>query len=244
MGLFQAKKQDEDVNDQSRFFDETFREELRNHGRWYFEKIISENGEAFKKELDATIEQVNIELKDHVTKQLDATINFVNTDIKDHVTKHLDDQFIEYSKLMKGAQDVALQSLTQNAHALQEQYQELRATLQKSIDDQQATLTGVLDENNARLDAMRTAQDSALEALTKSTQELQELHQQLRERLQKSIADQETTMVSAFESNMARVIEHYLLEALGDQYDLKAQLPAIIQQMETNKQAIVDDMKL
>ena len=43
---------------------------------------------------------------------------------------------------------------------------------------------------------------------------------------------------------MARIIEHYLLEALGDQYDLKAQLPAIIQQLETNKQAIVDDMKL
>ena len=43
---------------------------------------------------------------------------------------------------------------------------------------------------------------------------------------------------------MAAIVERYLLGALGDQYDLKAQLPAIIKQMEENKQAIADDMKL
>lgn len=51
-------------------------------------------------------------------------------------------------------------------------------------------------------------------------------------------------LVDAFEQNMAQIIEHYLLGALGDQYDLKAQLPSIIKQMQDNKQAIVDDMKL
>ena len=43
---------------------------------------------------------------------------------------------------------------------------------------------------------------------------------------------------------MAQVVEHYLLGALGDQYDVKAQLPSIIKQLEDNKQVIVDDMKL
>jgi hypothetical protein len=55
---------------------------------------------------------------------------------------------------------------------------------------------------------------------------------------------QEEALINGFESNMARIIEQYLLGALGDQYDLKAQLPSIIGQMEANKQAIVDDMKL
>jgi hypothetical protein len=43
---------------------------------------------------------------------------------------------------------------------------------------------------------------------------------------------------------MAQIVEHYLLGALGDQFDMKAQLPSILQQLEENKQAIVDDMKL
>jgi len=58
------------------------------------------------------------------------------------------------------------------------------------------------------------------------------------------VASQEEMLVGAFQSNMAAIVEHYLLGALGDQYDLKAQLPAIIKQMDENKKAIVDDMQL
>ena len=43
---------------------------------------------------------------------------------------------------------------------------------------------------------------------------------------------------------MAKIIEHYVLLSLGDQFDLKAQLPYIIKQMETNKQNIIEDMRL
>jgi hypothetical protein len=43
---------------------------------------------------------------------------------------------------------------------------------------------------------------------------------------------------------MAVVVEHYLLGALGEQYDMKAQLPMIIKQMDANKKAMMDDMKL
>jgi hypothetical protein len=64
------------------------------------------------------------------------------------------------------------------------------------------------------------------------------------ERLEANVREQESALVTAFQENMAQTIEHYLPESLGDQYDVKAQLPAIIQQMENNKQAIVDDMKL
>ena len=62
--------------------------------------------------------------------------------------------------------------------------------------------------------------------------------------LQKNVADQQNMLVDSFQDNMAAIVENYLLGALGDQYDLKAQLPAIIKQMEDNKQAIVDDMRL
>jgi hypothetical protein len=102
----------------------------------------------------------------------------------------------------------------------------------------------MLEQSQARIAEINRAQDEALQSLNGSVKAVEDLHRNINDRLQKSIADQEAMIMNAFEENMARIVEHYLLEALGEQYDLKAQLPAIIQQMEANKQAMMDDMKL
>lgn len=250
MGLFQhknnaKKSSNEDiVAAEEHFFDEYFREELRNHGRWYFEKVINENGELFKRDLEETIKQVNIELKEHVTVQLDAAIAQVNAELKEHTTKQLEAQFEAYGKALKEAQDDALQSLVESSKKLQEQHEQLRNALEKNVADQQALLHDAFNDNKAQMVAMKEAQESALKWLNQSAQALHDQYQQMSITLQKSVADQQEMLVSNFESNMAQIIEHYLLDALGDQYDLKEQLPAIIKQMEENKQAIADDMKL
>lgn len=247
MVLFRGKKKspaDETAAAEQRFFDENFREELRNHGRWYFEKIISENGALFKQELDATVAQINDDLKEHATKRLDDALAQVNEDIKEHVTKQLDEKFAEHSQAMKDAQDAALQSITNGAQALQEQHQQLATQLQKTIAEQESMLVGVFEENKTQITKMKDTQSLALQWLAQSVKALQEQHQQLTTELQKNVAEQESMLVGVFEQNMARIIEHYLVSALGDQYDLKAQLPSIIKQMEANKQAMADDMKL
>jgi len=230
MGLFQSKNNKKDGKDgateaEQIFYDEYFREELRNHSRWYFEKIINENAALFKQDLDATITQVHTELKDHLTKQLDA-------------------QFAEYGKEMKAAQDEALVTLDHSIKDLKTQHEQLGAKLEKSIEYQEAMLTNVFDKNKARMESMAQAQDAAIEALNTSVQALQKQQQDLGEALESSVNAQKEFLVASFQENMAQVIEHYLLGALGDQYDLKAQLPAIIKQMEDNKQTIVDDVKL
>lgn len=233
MGLFQSKNNKKDTKDgateaEKIFYDEIFREELRNHSRLYFEKIINENAALFKQDLDSTITQVHSELKDHLTKQLDA-------------------QFAEYGKEMKAAQDEALVTLDHSIKDLKTQHEQLGAKLEKSIEYQEAMLTNVFDKNKARLESMAGAQDAAIQALNTSVQALQKQQQdlgELGEALESSVNAQKEFLVASFQENMAQVIEHYLLGALGDQYDLKAQLPAIIKQMEDNKQAIVDDVKL
>ena len=91
---------------------------------------------------------------------------------------------------------------------------------------------------------MKEAQETALKTINDSVQELEEQSKHLDEKLQATVARQEEILVDAFQGNMAHIIEHYLLGALGDQYDMKAQLPSIIKRMEENKQAIADDMKL
>ncbi|MCU1441841.1 MAG: hypothetical protein JWP85_2838, partial [Rhodoglobus sp.] len=208
--------------------------------REYFEKVIDDNATLFKKDLDATVSGVDTELKEHITTQLDATVAQISTKISEQI----ETQFVEYGKAMKEAQDAGLQSLNQKAQALQEQHQQLSSTLQKSISNQEVMLTGVFNKNMARITATTAAQDAALQSLTQTVQVLQQQSQQMLQAMQASVASQEKMLVDVFEQNMAQIIEHYLLGALGDQYDLKSQLPSIIKQMEANKQAIVDDMKL
>lgn len=253
MGLFHHKQQqnasqpdDAAASDgsQTHFFDEYFREELRNHGRWYFEKVINENGELFKKDLATTVSQVNTELKAHITAELDAAIAQVRTDLKEHVTKQLDTQLAEYAKTMKDAQGAAIDSLTGSAKTLEQEYKDLSDRLQKNVAEQEALLHTTFEDNKSQITAMKDAQGSALEWLNQSVQALQDQHKQLADTLQKSIADQKALLMGQFEQNMARTVEHYLVAALGDQYDIKAQLPAIIKQLDENKQAMRDDITL
>jgi uncharacterized protein YbjQ (UPF0145 family) len=251
MGLFQHKQDDSKKSpsdkllpEEQHFFDDYFREELRNHGRWYFEKVINENGELFKRDLQETIAQVNVDLKDHITKQLDGAIAQVNQELKEHTTKQLEDQFNEYSKSLKEAQEQALRSMTESAETLKRQHDELRTALEKNVHDQQDLLHNAFEENKTQISSMKEAQDAALKWLNQSAQALNDQYQNINTTLQKNVAAQEEMLVSGFQNNMAAIVEHYLLGALGDQYDLKAQLPAIIKQMEENKEAIADDMKL
>lgn len=231
MGLFQGKQKtdqkpplDEKNDGVQKFFDGYFHE-LRVRGRVYFEESIDESVAEFKKELDDTIADANAELKKHIVEKLD-------------------EQFAENHEIIKEAQRAALVSLTTSSKTVADQQRELGEKVQKDINDQEAALNEMLQQSQARIAEINHAQESALQSLTGSVQAVEDLHREINDRLQKSISDQEAMIMNAFEENMARIVEHYLLEALGEQYDLKAQLPAILQQMEANKQAMMDDMKL
>jgi hypothetical protein len=108
------------------------------------------------------------------------------------------------------------------------------------------------DELSAQLDIhftqygeeLKQAQASALDSLGKNAQTMQEQYVEFKSALERKISDQEATIITGFENNMASIIEHYLVGALGDQFDMKAQLPGIIAELEENKKAIMDDMRL
>jgi uncharacterized protein YbjQ (UPF0145 family) len=253
MGLFQhkntAKKSlsDELEEAEELLFDAAFRDELKAHGREYIERVLDENVVLFKQDLDATVAHINTELRQQVARQLDqqmADINRVNTELRDHIASRIDEQFVAYTNTMKEAQDKALASLEERAKKLEEQHDQLGNVLQKSFAYQDAMLSSSVEESKSKLSVMRGAQEVAVQELVSSVKALQDQHAKLSQMLDQTIVNQEAMMIQAFEDNMSRTIEHYLVTALGDQYDLKAQLPAIIQQMEANKQAMVDDMKL
>lgn len=247
MGLFSKQKPsvDEEIAERERhFLDENFKEELRNHARLYFETVLKENGERFASELHATVESLNGELKEHIAARLDTAIDEVKSELKDHVSRQVETQLAEQAKAMKDVQDKALADITHSAEALAQQHQALGQTLQKSLADQEATLSSAFEDSKAQMAKMKDSHQLALQWMSQTVQALQAQHEQLAAGLQQQVAAQEALLIKAFEENMAQIIEQYLLGTLGDQYDLKAQLPSIIKQLEANKQAITDDMKL
>jgi len=253
MGLFQHKGPTrKSVSDDAeeaveQLFDDKFREEIRQHGRTYFERVINENAELFKQDLDATIAHINTELRQHIARQLDrqfTDIGRVNAELRESIVKRLDEQFTKYSQTMKHAQDKALVSLERSAKDLESQHSQLSATLEKSFAHQDAMMATAVGEGKKRIDAMKESQEEAIKSMTESIKALREQHHLLSKMLQDSVNEQQEMILNTFQDNMASVIEHHLATALSDQYDLKAQLPAIIEQMEANKQAIMDDMKL
>lgn len=251
MGLFQSKKrqnkrlqQQEAAHEVEHFFDEYFREELKNHGRWYFEKVISENGTLFKKDLDATLSELNTDLREHATKQLNDALQKIDSELKQYIVSRVDEQIASYTGATKEAQERALSELNSSTSGLQQRHRELTENLEKTTNEQAAMFKDVFEGTKGQLEEMKETQRKSLDMLKDSVEALQKQHQEISQTIQKNIEAQQEALMNAFQENMASVIEHHLLEALGDQYELKDQLPSIIKQMEETKQTIVDDMKI
>ena len=123
--------------------------------------------------------------------------------------------------------------------------QDLDLTISQLNDYMKKQISSKLDtEFAAYAKAMKEAQELALATLQKTAQDVEAQRLALAEALKKDVAEREAALLKVYEENMAKIVEHYVLLALGDQFDLKAQLPYIIAQMEANKQDIIEDMRL
>lgn len=227
MGLFQNKPKlpvDESSDGIQRFFDGYF-QELRSRGRKYFENVIEQKVDSFKKDLDASTEKSEQKLKDYVVEKVDQ-------------------QIAENYMAIGEVQARTMESMQAGAKELEEKYRSLSHSLENAIAKQANMLETTTAEHQSQLDSMKQTQDQALQSLTASVEALGQQQQKLNEVLQQNAAKQQQLLMDAFQDNMARIIEHYLRQALGDQYDIKKQLPTIIQHMEENKKAIQDDISL
>lgn len=123
--------------------------------------------------------------------------------------------------------------------------QDLEMTVSQLNDHLKNGITQKLDaELQAYAAALKDAQELALQSLQRTATGIEEQRSKLTESMTQFAAEREQLLLKVYEENMAKIVEHYILEALGDQFDVKAQLPFIIAQMEANKKTIMDDMRL
>jgi hypothetical protein len=129
----------------------------------------------------------------------------------------------------------------ENAMFLQ---QDLRLTTSQLNEYMKAEITNKLREEFAKYEESITdAKQLAIESINKTQQALEQQRQVMSQQLVDELAKEKERVIQRFEANMADIVNHYVLAAIGDQIDLNDQLEYILADLEANKAAIIQDIK-
>ena len=130
--------------------------------------------------------------------------------------------------------------INENAMFLQ---QDLRLTTSQVNDYMKQEIKRTLTEEFAKYEqSIADAKQLAIESINKTQKAIEEQRTILTDQLNKQSEAAKTQLIERFESNMADIINHYVMGAIGDQIDLSDQLEYIIGDLEANKKAIIEDI--
>jgi len=128
----------------------------------------------------------------------------------------------------------------ENAMFLQ---QDLRLTTSQLNEFLKQEITDKLQEEFAKYEqSIIDAKQMAIDSITKTQAAIEQQRQAMSAQLAQEIAAEKQRVVKRFEDNMADIVNHYVLAAIGDQIDLNDQLEYILADLESNKEAIVRDI--
>jgi hypothetical protein len=128
----------------------------------------------------------------------------------------------------------------ENAMFLQ---QDLRLTTSQLNEYMKTEITRKLQEEFTKYEeSIMDAKQMAVDSIEKTNVAIDEQRRLLGEQLAAQVADEKARLLLKFETDMARVVNHYVLNAIGDQIDLSDQLGYIISELEENKKEILKDI--
>jgi len=129
----------------------------------------------------------------------------------------------------------------ENAMFLQ---QDLRLTTSQLNDYMKDEIKRVLQEEFSKYEeSITTAKDQALDTIQKTQEVIEQQRLVLEKQMNEEADTQKAHIIEHFDKNMADIINHYILAAIGEEIDLTAQLDYIFQYLEENKEAILQDIK-
>lgn len=129
----------------------------------------------------------------------------------------------------------------ENAMFLQ---QDLRLTTSEVNAYMKEEITKSLEEAFKKYEeSIQDAKQLALDSIQKTQVAVEQQREIMDEQLIKEIAAEKERTMARFNNNMADVVNHYVLAAVGNQIDLSDQLEFILGELERNKQAITEDIK-
>ncbi|HSW79404.1 MAG TPA: hypothetical protein VLG47_01370 [Candidatus Saccharimonadales bacterium] len=160
-------------------------------------------------------------------------------DAAEHIAEHIFDE--KFREELKNRGRLHFEKIIgENAMFLQ---QDLRLTTSQLNDYMKQEITRKLKEEFDKYEqSIMDAKQLAIDSIQKTNQAIDEERAALIEQIHKELAADRSNRVKMFEENMADIINHYLMAAIGDQIDLSDQLEYILANFEQNKKAIIDDI--
>jgi hypothetical protein len=131
--------------------------------------------------------------------------------------------------------------LGENAMFLQ---QDLRQTTTQLNDYMRAEITRTLQEEFKKYEqSIVDAKQIAIDSIEKTVATIEQQRQFLEQQMQAQSEAQKNRIIGRFETEMAAIVNHYVLQAIGSQIDLTDQMDFILGEMQANKAAIIEDIK-
>ena len=128
----------------------------------------------------------------------------------------------------------------ENAMFLQ---QDLRLTTSQLNEYMKNEITKKLQEEFAKYEESITdAKQLAIDSITKTQEAIEEQRQMMSQQLVQEMTNEKERLTRRFEENMADIVNHYVLAAIGDQIDLNDQLEYILSDLQANKDTIIKDL--
>lgn len=121
--------------------------------------------------------------------------------------------------------------------------QDLRLTTSQLNDYMKAEITSKLQSELQKYEqSVMDAKDQAIDSIQKTNSLIDQQRQDLTEQVRQEIIKEKQQLIIRFETNMADIINHYVIAAVGDQIDLSDQLEYILGEFERNKADIIEDL--
>jgi hypothetical protein len=129
----------------------------------------------------------------------------------------------------------------ENAMFLQ---QDLRLTTSQLNEYMKAEIKRELEEEFKKYEeSISSAKELAVNAIQKTQAVIEEQRAMLEKQMGQQAYDEKQRIIGKFEKDMADIVNHYLLAAIGNQIDLTVQLDYIFQYLEQNKDSIIEDIR-
>jgi hypothetical protein len=129
----------------------------------------------------------------------------------------------------------------ENAMFLQ---QDLRLTTSQLNEYMKTEITKKLQDEFTKYEqSIMDAKQLAVDSIQKTNAVIDEQRKTLGAQLTTQLEAEKASLIGRFEEDMADIINHYVLAAIGNQIDLSDQLEYIMGELEANKQAISEDIK-
>lgn len=131
--------------------------------------------------------------------------------------------------------------ISDNAMFLQ---QDLRLTASQINEFMKQEITSTLQDTFEKYEeSIMDAKQIALDTIKKTQDSVEEQRRVMNEQVYTEIAREKQRIIELFESNLADIVNHYVIEVIGNQVSVDDQMDFIVAELEKNKKAIIEDIK-